>query len=61
MDAAIQRYNKDTKALEQPLSYKVRRLLDLGCIKKLASGVYIVFQSRDTTGLRTPSGKISQN
>ena len=42
MDAAIQRYNKDTKALEQPLSYKVRRLLYLGCIKKLASGVYIV-------------------
>ena len=47
MDAAIQRYNKDTKALEQPLSYKVRRLLDLpsmrnGYIKKLACGVYIV-------------------
>jgi len=40
MDAAIQRYNKDTKALEQPLSYKVQRLLDLRCIKKLASGVY---------------------
>ena len=47
MDAAIQRYNKDTKALEQPLSYKVRRLLDLpsmrnGYIKKLDCGVYEV-------------------
>ena len=70
MDAAIQRYNKDTKALEQPLSYKVRRLLDLpsmrhGYIKKLASGVYeaapIPGYNRTTYTIRQSLGELFCN
>jgi hypothetical protein len=40
-ESDIQHYNVAARTLEQPISYKVRKLLDLGCIKKINQDEYI--------------------
>lgn len=40
MGEAVQRYDVGTKKLTQPLSYKVRRILELGLIARITDGVY---------------------
>lgn len=38
--ATIQRYNHTKQALEKPLSHKVKKLIELGLVRKVTDGVY---------------------
>ena len=40
METMVQKYDKDIKALAQPIGHKVKRFLDLGCIKKISYNRY---------------------
>lgn len=36
----IQRYNAETKTLEMPRTYKIRKILENGCIQKIDADTY---------------------
>ena len=40
MEEPIQHYDHTTKSLQQPENYKVRKLLELGLVKKIVDGLY---------------------
>lgn len=42
MVETIQHYDASTRKLEQPLNYKVKRLLELGLIRRITDGLYEV-------------------
>jgi hypothetical protein len=38
---SIQHYNHSTQTLEHPWAYKIQKLLELGCIKKINNDEYV--------------------
>ena len=40
MQQAVQHYSASSQTFEQPINYKVRRILDLGLIHRITDGLY---------------------